>query len=529
MSIYLTKSSKSNSLIKKWKIIPIRFHKNTNFECYSEDIYSPGENNIDSEKYKILDSNVMSPEIFNKIYAYTDGNYQPIRIFSKEIVIDEFFNVICGVLNTENPKERAEKLLALYNSEKNLFQETHKLRKIPTEKIFFKTRTGNVFEKNKCFVCGDLSSQNCLDSIVVDKEYVEFAKFIGTPSIETISSYEQIPFEIGRRELAEIHNNKNLPKKSEIFASLYLFDKRAQALLNGLGFFELYSLTPLKLRMNRNQPPLNIAITEEVLKLYSDEINEISIAGIPIQFTVEFLISVFEKDNILSEIENELQLRKENEKIITIKGLLSNCFYAPVLTREPCCVKTQNKNLFLIDSKITADYDIIEVLKSYFLKYFNTELYINRNIRLYNRRGFENISTIYSTEDDVAAALPMISSVNLNNVEEVKDFICRPLMLNGITYGGYAKTCPLCGAVVNTELTGMRIYKTKSDGIIIPLISCTNCHENLKYSSYVNINTEKLKAGLLDMECQINGFEWHISDKVIRLGHRVLIEKLNQK
>ena len=240
-------------------------------------------------------------------------------------------------------------------------------------------------------------------------------------------------------------------------------------------------------------------------------------------------MSEFEKDNILSEIEDELQIRKETEKLNTLMGMLSNCFYSSILNREPCCVRTKDKNLLLIDSKITADYDIIEVLKAYFLKYYNTELSINRNIRLYSRRGFENISTIESNEDDVAAAVLMMSGINLINVEDVKDFVCRPLVLHGVTYGGYAKMCPLCGTRIDTELTGMRIYKTKSNGMIIPLISCSNCHENLRYSSNVEIDTEKLKLGILDMTCQINGYDWKIQDKVIRLGHRALIKKMNEQ
>ena len=237
----------------------------------------------------------------------------------------------------------------------------------------------------------------------------------------------------------------------------------------------------------------------------------------------------FEKDNILTEIESELQMRKETEKISTIREMLSNCFYAKLQKREPCCIRTTEKNLLLIDFKVTADYDIVEVLKAYFLKYFNTELSINRNIRLYSRRGFENISTIESNNVDVTEVVSLLSSVNMNNVEEVKDFMCKPIVINGVTYGGYAKTCPLCETRVDTELTGMRIYKTKSNNMIIPLISCSNCHENLRYSSYINIDIDKLNAGILEMECQINGYEWQDHNRIIRLGHRALLKKLNEK
>ena len=347
--------------------------------------------------------------------------------------------------------------------------------------------------------------------------------------IGDISSYKQISFEIGRKELAELSRNSNLTKKAELFNSLYLAQDCSPLLSDGVGFFELYVVTSNTVKLDRDQYSKVITVTEEVLQKYSSEINEISVAAIPIKFTTKFELSEFEKDNILSEIEDELQIRKETEKLNTLMGMLSNCFYSSILNREPCCVRTKDKNLLLIDSKITADYDIIEVLKAYFLKYYNTELSINRNIRLYSRRGFENISTIESNEDDVAAAVLMMSGINLINVEDVKDFVCRPLVLHGVTYGGYAKMCPLCGTRIDTELTGMRIYKIKSNGMIIPLISCSNCHENLRYSSNVEIDTEKLKLGILDMTCQINGYDWKIQDKVIRLGHRALIKKMNEQ
>lgn len=521
---------KSAHLIKQWEIVPIRLHKKTRYVCYLEDIYAPGSENIDSEKYKILDKQLMSVEIYNQIYSCINETYKPIQVFSKDIVISEFFNEVCSLLKNYNPKDRAEKILAIYNSEKNLFREMYKSRKdFLIERMCFKTRTGRFYEKQNCYACDDLETQQCLDDIIVSKEYTELAKLVKVAMVEEISSYRQIPFEIGRKELAELKNNKHLNKKMELFVSLYLCDNRSNSLRDGMGFFELYSLVPRKVRLGREQPSNSIFITEEILQSYSREINEISINDVPIKFVVRFNSFVFEKDNILSEIENELQLRKESDKISTIMDMLSNCFYASIFRREACCVRTQNKNVLVIDSKITADYDIIDVLKSYFLQYFNTELSVNRNIRLYTRRGFENISTIYSTKEDVIAALPMIAGVNFNNIEEVKDFLCKPLILNGVTYGGYAKTCPLCGARVDTELTGMRIYKTKSNGLIIPLISCSNCYENLRYSSNVNIDTEKLNDGILEMECRINGFEWHISDKTIRLGHRVLIRKMNQK
>lgn len=524
------RNDKQASLIRKWEIIPIRFQKKTKYEVFSEEIYAPSEGNIDSEKYKILDKQILPIETFNRIYSHITGQYKAIQTFTRDVIITEFFNEVSAILKNNNAENKAREILALYVAEKNLFEETFKSRKdFPVNSMCFLTRTGTVVDKENCYICEDKKSQGCLDKIIVSNEYFNLAKFVGVNAVGDISSYKQISFEIGRQELAELKKNNNLAKKSELFSSLYMFKERAISLRDGIGFFELYAVTPRKVRLNREQDIKIITISEEILQSYSDEINEISTNPVPINFIVDFELYEFEKDNILEEIRDELQIRKETEKLNAIMGMLSNCFYALLLKREPCYIRTKTNSLLLVDSKVIADYDIIEVLKAYFLKYFNTELSINRNIRLYSRRGFENISTIESNDEEVTAAVAMLAGVNLSNLEEVKDFLCRPIVLNGITYGGYAKTCPLCGRRVDTELTGMRIYKTKSDGMIIPLISCSNCYENLRYSSYINVDAEKLSEGILEMECKINGFDWSIKEKIVRLGHRALIKKMNER
>lgn len=518
-----------SKLIMNWNIIPIKTSKKVTYECYSEDIYAPGDKNIDSEKYKILEQKFMSEEIFNRIYSKISGSYKPIQKFTKDVIIAEFFEEICEIMDTNAPETSASLILEIYKSERNLFEEMYKSRKdFPLEKLYFKTRSGRIIGEELCYTCTDPDSQGCLDEVIVAPEYFELAKLVEIDSINTISSYKQIMFEIGRKELGELRKNKNITKKTELFNSIYLNEERADDLRDGMGYFELYSVTSSNIKLDRGQLSKVITLTKEILKLYAKEVNEISTNDVPIYFSIDFEFDMFEKDSILNEIEDELQIRKESEKLNKIMQMLSNCYYGQILRREPCCVRTKKRLLLILDSKIISDYDIIEVLKAYFLKYFNTELSINRDIHLYTRRGFENIATINSEEDDVTDAVEILSSLNLSNIEEIKDFICRPLVLKGVTYGGYAKTCPLCGARIDTELTGMRIYKTKSEGKIIPLISCSNCHENLKYSSNINIDINKLNQGILDMRCLINGFEWCVSDRIIRLGHRALIRKMNQ-
>ena len=61
------------------------------------------------------------------------------------------------------------------------------------------------------------------------------------------------------------------------------------------------------------------------------------------------------------------------------------------------------------------------------------------------------------------------------------------------------------------------------------LISCSNCHENLRYSFEILIDVDLLEKGILNMECMINGDKWTITDCNIRVAHRALIKKMNMQ
>lgn len=516
--------------IKKWKIIPISYQGKTLFEQFSDEIYAPGDGNVDSAKYKILNNKVMSEEIYNSIFSKINGQYKPLRKFSKDVIIATFFEEVLCRLKTYSVEARAQELLDLFNEEKDLFVETVKLRKdFPFDSILLKTRTGDIYNRQEVFICRDANSQGCLDKMLVDKSFMELAVLIDTADISEIDSYDKLSFEIGRSELRELNKNKYLCKKKELFASLYTCDSKSKELNDGIGFLELYSLTPEKIRKNGEQSPKVISIDLGVLYKYVNDINDISLSSIPIVFKINMPLYNFDNDGIVREIEDELQIRKETENIKKIVDLITNCYYADIGRREPCCIRTDEKNFFIIDRRIIADYDIIEVLKGYFLKYFSTEISVNRNIHLYDRRGVENIITIDSTEENVMDVVDMLEYVDLTDLETIKDFLCKPLTVKGITYGGYAKCCPLCGTRVNTELTGMRIYKIKCNGVIVPLICCCNCHENLRYASNIAIDVDELKNGYLNVTCQINGYDWTITNKKIRLGHRALIHKINLK
>ena len=517
--------------ISLWRIIPIRYQNKIKYIEFSQEIYTPGDQNIDSAKYKILDSQIMSEELFNNIYSRINGTYIPIRKFSRNVIISEFYDEIERCLQEEDETQRAYELLELYKKEKKLFIETHNTHKnISLDRVRVITKNKETVPLSKCFIIKAEQPQGCLDSVIVDLDYYELADLLGAKPLAELHHYKQLPFEIGSVELLEINSNSYIPNgsKQHLFISLYMSDGISEELSRKQGFFELYRLVNSKDRLNTNQPNRSVIVDDSSLKRFSAEINEISISEIPVDFEKHFDTEPFEKDSILTEVENELQLRKETNKVKTIISLISNCDYAEIGKKRIVAFRCKDRRKLLFSNKVKAEYDIIETLKKYLLDYFNTEVSVNRNINLYDRTGYEMISTIVSTNEVVKEAVKRLKHIDLDNILDVKNFLCKPLLINGVTYGGYAKTCPLCGARIDTELTGMRIYKTKCDGIIVPIISCSNCHENLRYSSNISVDIENLKDGKLFLQCQINDYKWKVENVIIRLGHRALIETLNK-
>ena len=60
------------------------------------------------------------------------------------------------------------------------------------------------------------------------------------------------------------------------------------------------------------------------------------------------------------------------------------------------------------------------------------------------------------------------------------------------------------------------------------LISCANCYENFKYSSELVIDEEDFENNYLTLKAYVNGEEWKVKHKKIRLGHKAMLNVLNE-
>ena len=107
--------------------------------------------------------------------------------------------------------------------------------------------------------------------------------------------------------------------------------------------------------------------------------------------------------------------------------------------------------------------------------------------------------------------------------------MCKPLKINNKVIGGYAKTCPICGSIVHTELTGMRLFKTKKDDYIVEIIACPNCYESLRYATSLDFDLTDIENHYLSFNAIVNGEQWLVNKIKIRLGHKVILNKYNKK
>lgn len=514
--------------IKKLQIIPVKDRKTTKYVSYSTEIFAPGVGDLQSTEYKILDTNIMDTSVFNDIYGHINGYYKPIYNFSRDVVIGSFVERLNKLISIVDLETRAEKVLELFNSERSLFTEAHRQqRDFPVNSIPLVTRNGYAHFKDKCFIYNDDSSKGKLDEVIVDKKYSQLAELIGTRRLKELNNVNDLPFVVTFEVLKDLKKYCDIYGK-EIFDSIYASGELHKSLSDGKGYFELYKLCTDSVRLAKNQTVKVIHIDNNLIKAYSKEINKISLSQVPITFDLTAELDDLGFSAVVSEIESELQVRKETNVIRSILHLLSNIKYAELNTYEPCALKSKDKTCLILNNKLVLEYEILDKLKNYFAANFSTEILINRDITTYTRDNYENITTIDSNEDDVNKAARSIGNVNDMQIDAIKDFMCRPLMVNKKVFGGYAKTCPLCGAKVKTELTGMRIFKTKCNDMIIPLISCCNCNDNLRYAKSVDIDTEKLEQGILDMDCVINGENWSVKNVKLRLGHRAMIAKYNK-
>ena len=521
--------------IKNWNIIPVLNNGQTEYVKYSEKICYDNENTKSiSNKVMILDQGKMDVETFDIIYKYVQypSKRKTIQQYSSNVLLDDMVQQIEQCLESDD-KCTADKLLELYESDKSLFKDCIEKRgyELNFGNLAFASRKRDILNMDQCYLPYENQHNVLLDYAIIDDKYLELAELVGVKSVKDIDYIADIYEYFNYDNLNELLSLNYLQNNTTLFDNIFHF----MHAYNYEKYIKDEVFLKLARKLDLNDSPLIEKFIPSINKLCLENYGKdlinlfLKVDGLKFKLDEDIKLADFEYEILLNDMRNDLQARKNDDRISTALSLINNCYYVDKLSYSLVPIRLEDKDVLLVNQNITSEYDIISEFKEFFSQYFRLELNVNRDAERYTRDYFEEISTIDYDSKEETIATRMASRISQDNISQVKDFMCKPLDINGKIIGGYARTCPLCGAKVYTELTGMRLFKFKKNDYMYELISCANCYENFRYSSELVIDEEDFENNYLTLKAYVNGEEWKVKHKKIRLGHKAILNVLNER
>lgn len=519
--------------MKNWKIIPVIQEKKTQYVKYSNDIYYiEGHVRNISKKVLILDQDKMDSQLFDFIYCNLCG--YNIKPYSETIIFDEIVNKINQYVELEREKN-ATQILKLFITDKRLFKECIKQRNdINRDLICLQTRDDRYLLKNECYLPIEDIHDHILDHVIIADAYLELAKALKVDKVDQIKQINNIFNYFTYNDLNRLCDLKFL--NIEFYDALYLsmFTYGYNNLIDREVYMKLMNrISSETAKYNQDSfQDVTSLINSECLSGYEKVITKIffSCPHHSLALDQSIKLITFDHNDILNDMRNDVLTRKMDDRCQMVCTLLDNCYYVENLKVPIIPIRLEgNNHMLLVNQNITSGHDIIESFKEFFQSYFSLQLNVTRDAERYTRDGYEQISTIDYTLDEEIKMTKIAERIDFDNVSKIKDFMCKPLHVNKKVVGGYARTCPICGAKVQTELTGMRLYKFKDNHNIYEFICCPNCYENFRYSVDFSVNAEDYQNNYLTFKGYVNGEEWFGNRIKIRLGHKAILNVMNKK
>lgn len=521
--------------IKNWKIIPVLKNEQTEYVKYSDKIYYDDKNTKSiSDKVMILDQKKMDVETFDSIYKYAEypSKRKTIQQYSSNVLLDDMVKQIEHCLESDDDCN-ADNLLKLYESDKSLFKDCIEKRgyELDFDNLTFLSRKSDILNMDQCYLPYENQHNVLLDYAIIDDKYLELAELVGVKSVKDIDYIADIYEYFNYDNLNELLTLNYLQDNTTLFDNIFHF----MHAYNYEKYIKDEVFLKLAIKLDLNDSPLIEKFIPSINKLCLENYGRdlinlfLKVDGLKFKLDEDIKLADFEYEILLNDMRNDLQARKNDDRISTALSLINNCYYVDKLNSSLVPIRLEDKDVLLINQSITSEYDIISKFKAFFSQYFRLEINVNRDAERYTRDYFEEISTIDYDSKEETFATRMAYRIYQDDISQVKDFMCKPLDVNGKIIGGYARTCPLCGAKVYTELTGMRLFKFKKNDYMYELISCANCYENFRYSSELLIDEEDFKDNYLTLHAYVNGEEWTVKHKKIRLGHKAILNVINER
>lgn len=510
-------------------------NEQTEYVKYSDKIYYDDKNTKSiSDKVMILDQKKMDVETFDSIYKYAEypSKRKTIQQYSSNVLLDDMVKQIEHCLESDDDCN-ADNLLKLYESDKSLFKDCIEKRgyELDFDNLTFLSRKSDILNMDQCYLPYENQHNVLLDYAIIDDKYLELAELVGVKSVKDIDYIADIYEYFNYDNLNELLTLNYLQDNTTLFDNIFHF----MHAYNYEKYIKDEVFLKLAIKLDLNDSPLIEKFIPSINKLCLENYGRdlinlfLKVDGLKFKLDEDFKLADFEYEILLNDMRNDLQARKNDDRISTALSLINNCYYVDKLNSSLVPIRLEDKDVLLINQSITSEYDIISKFKAFFSQYFRLEINVNRDAERYTRDYFEEISTIDYDSKEETFATRMAYRIYQDDISQVKDFMCKPLDVNGKIIGGYARTCPLCGAKVYTELTGMRLFKFKKNDYMYELISCANCYENFRYSSELLIDEEDFKDNYLTLHAYVNGEEWTVKHKKIRLGHKAILNVINER
>lgn len=527
-------------LLKNYPIIPVISSNNTlEFRMWGNIYCKPDEMECRSDyNVGILDEHILKREDYNRIF----GCY--ISVFDEKKRRELYANELKTWLKVSELDKRFELFWKEYKeNESNLrnalneYFDEYDLQKIPVKLL-----NGDYDDTNFRFTCS-IAEEKFGYFIVEDSEEMKsFSSLLHIGRFEDVDPLEDF-IEVDEDSLIHLFKIP-FTNKHYVYSSLIKTGKLSKELIEKYFWtlLDIGSITIEDLEIWNTNHNSSLCVKATT----ADEISKVSFYSSKVDFIgFEFadyaLFQNFDRYDIIEELSAEIENKANtpDQKKILDSWLSDNIQYTNVIVGDKPIIY-RRKDLtssILLDINKRLDSEIIAQFKYVLKEYFGIGISLDRHMHHYSREGMRFITTSPYTFEDVKEVSDRADASTLNDIEEEKDFLSKPVRAHGKYYGGYAKHCPLCDARVHTELTGFRIKKLSYSGSVngknirddFHIMCCQNCHDAFKYCDELYINLDRWhESGELQMVVMISGSRWEPNVFKPKLAHQALLYAINK-
>ena len=316
--------------IKNWKIIPVLKNEQTEYVKYSDKIYYDDKNTKSiSDKVMILDQKKMDVETFDSIYKYAEypSKRKTIQQYSSNVLLDDMVKQIEHCLESDDDCN-ADNLLKLYESDKSLFKDCIEKRgyELDFDNLTFLSRKSDILNMDQCYLPYENQHNVLLDYAIIDDKYLELAELVGVKSVKDIDYIADIYEYFNYDNLNELLTLNYLQDNTTLFDNIFHF----MHAYNYEKYIKDEVFLKLAIKLDLNDSPLIEKFIPSINKLCLENYGRdlinlfLKVDGLKFKLDEDIKLADFEYEILLNDMRNDLQARKNDDRISTALSLILN-------------------------------------------------------------------------------------------------------------------------------------------------------------------------------------------------------------